>query len=165
MGFDMTTADKAAKKVSASDDPSNAENYCRGSIGGGGPQAQLLVDAGMGYWSEPTGDWPKPEDYSLTVNPDYDYGEDSRQYLGEPGDIERFWAAHTAHLKATYSETPGIAVYKLCGTNDGWWVTKAECASALKLWEKAGEPDVDNGNGDTIPFLRAGADHGGFQVW
>lgn len=31
------------------------------------------------------------------------------------------------HLRATYSEEPGISVYKLCHSNDGWWVTKIEC--------------------------------------
>lgn len=69
------------------------------------------------------------------------------------------------HLRATYSEEPGISVYKLCHSNDGWWVTKIECQSALQLWERNGRPDVDGEAGDTIPFLRAAADHEGFRVW
>ena len=63
----------------------------------------------------------------------------------------------------------GIAVYKLCNSNDGWWVTKEECQEFLDLWEAAGKPVVDDfGSGpyeDTIPFIRAAAANGGFRVY
>lgn len=165
MGFDMYTVDADGENAKC-EDPAHDEHYWRRSIGSGGNQAQRLVDAGMGYWSDrpPGVKWPEPEDYGLVENPDYDWDTNPQQWLGSPEQIEEFHAATHAFLKATYSETPGIAVYKLCGTNDGWWVTKAECASALAIWEQNGRPEVDD-YGDTIPFLRAGADHEGFRVW
>jgi hypothetical protein len=162
----MYTVDEHGDETKC-DDPAHGEHYWRRNIGGGGAQAQRLVDAGMGYWSDAPNHtpWPEPKDYGLVQNPEYDFDDDPRQWVGDPEKIAELEAATFTLLKATYSETPGIAVYKLCSTNDGWWVTKAECASALAIWEQKGCPDVDDGYGDTIPFLRAGAAHEGFRVW
>jgi hypothetical protein len=161
MGFDMYTVNEDGQDIHGCEDPSHGEHYWRRSIGSGGPQAQRLVDAGMGYWSGPPPGtkWPESEDAEFG---EYDDETGETPALNDAAREHR--AALISYLKATWDERPGIAVYKLCGTNDGWWVTKAECESALKLWEQAGQPDVDE-YGDTIPFLRAGADHAGFRVW
>jgi hypothetical protein len=161
MGYDMSTVDENGNSVRDCEDPEHGEHYWRRNIGGGGAQAQRLVDAGMGYWSGPPPGvtWPEIEGAEFG---EYDDDLEHAPPLNEAANEQL--AATMAYLKATWDERPGIAVYKLCNTNDGWWVTKAECESALKLWEQAGKPEVDN-YGDTIPFLRAGADHGGFRVW
>lgn len=152
--------------VDADGDPVDCENnYWRRNIFGGHRQAQRLVDVGMGYW-------PRCERPSFPEEPEgaeWLENEETGERLPVNELADQAMAEHVAFLKATYSEEPGISVYKLCGTNDGWWVTKAECQSALKLWEEAGCPVVDDlGDwtyGDTIPFLRAAADHEGFRVW
>lgn len=157
MGYDMYTVDETGESVKC-DDPLHGEHYWRRNIFGAGAQADRLVSTGLGYWSnapERT-PWPEAKDYGLT------YNDDSDEWEGER--LAEFNAALFAMLKDTYSETPGIAVYKLCSSNDGWWVTKAECASALAIWEQNGCPRVDDYD-DTIPFLRAGAAHEGFRVW
>jgi hypothetical protein len=172
MGFDMSTVDEAGKDIKGCDDPQHGEHYWRRNMGGGGVQAQLLVDLGMAYWPRQSfsvpGKWPEPEDYGLKQNPAWEGDEDDPndpQFFGEPEKVAQYRADSNNYFKQTYDERPGIAAYKLCHSNDGWWVTAAECKSALKLWEQAGQPDVDRGNGDTIPFLRAGAAHAGFRVW
>lgn len=150
MGFDMSVVDDKGNEL-------DVENgYWRRSIWSGGTQAQRLVDAGMAYWS--TG-----EQEPFPQMPESVEWDDEGNAVG-PG-AEEYEKALLAHLRKTYDERPGIAAYKLCGTNDGWFVTKEECQSALQLWEAAGCPDVDNGVGDTIPFLRCAAAYGGFRVW
>lgn len=172
MGYDMSTVDDMGRTVHDCTDPEHGEHYWRRSAFGGGPQAQRLVDAGMAYWPresfEVPGKWPEHKDFDLTENQAWEGEEDDPndpQFYGDPDKIAAYNAAVRNYFKQTYDERPGIAAYKLCHSNDGWWVTAAECESALKLWEKAGEPDVDQGVGDTIPFLRAGAAHGGFRVY
>lgn len=160
----MHVVDQQGETIYRCDKPEHGEHYWRRGAFSGHGQAQRLVDAGMGYWPTCTKPpWPEEEDYGVTENPDYDYDADPREWLGER--VPEFQAAIHAYLKATYDEQPGISVYKLCGSNDGWWVTQIECESALKLWEQNGSPDVDEGLGDTIPFLRAAADHAGFRVF
>lgn len=155
MGYDCYTVDAAGENAKC-DDLRHGDHYYRRSIFGMLPQAERLVAAGLAYWSVGSpGDWPeRPENLQ--------YDEDSDSWVGSGA--EAFMAAQHAYLKDTHDERPGIAAYKLCGSNDGWWVTRAECQSALQLWEKAGRPVVDEYD-DTIPFLQAGADHDGFRVW
>jgi hypothetical protein len=166
VGFDMWCVDENGDSIHGGCEvEAHGDHYWRRNIFGGRPQAQKLVDIGIGYWSDlnKRGPWPSYEDYGLVENPDYIGETGTQQFLGAR--LEEYLHDRNAHLRATYDERPGIAVYKLCDTNDGWWVTQAECRSALAMWDAAGQPDVDDGYGDTIPFLRASADHNGFRVW
>lgn len=79
----------------------------------------------------------------------------------------------TAYLKDTRDERPGIPVHKF-SSNDGWWITAAECQSFIQLWERAGCPDLmpvewraedPDAEDDIIPFMRQAASHGGFRVY
>lgn len=130
--------------------------YWHRSAFSGGRQAERLVEAGIGYW-------PADENVFRREWPSwcgcYDLEDEDAE------DVHDDSCAIRAHLRYTGDERPGIAVYKICHSNDGWWVTDQECASALKLWEELGKPDVDDGRGDTIPFLMQAAAHGGFRVW
>jgi hypothetical protein len=162
MGYDMSTVDENGNTVRDCDDPEHGEHYWRRNVFGAGPQAERLEAVGMGYWPRTSGipgAWPDVEGAEYG---EYDEELDECPPLNDQAREERRLTAE--YMKATYDERPGIALYKLCNSNDGWWVTKAECESALKLWEQAGKPSVDD-YGDTIPFLRAGAAHGGFRVW
>lgn len=72
-----------------------------------------------------------------------------------------------AHLRATYSETPGIALHKFC-SNDGWWIQQYEAESALKIWEKleaGGTEKPESFGDDFVPFLTACARSGGMRVY
>jgi len=128
--------------------------YYRRNIFGMGPQRDRFEAVGMGYWPQgDRGDFPdRPEGVDWN---------DQDELVG-PG-ADEYQAAVSAHLKDTCDERPGICLDKLC-SNDGWWVTKVECESALKLWEQAGEPELDD-YGDTIPFLRVAAAYCGFRVY
>lgn len=144
----------------------HAEHYWRRNIFGGRTQADLLVAAGIGYW--PKCDKPDFPSVEGAEYGEYDEDIDDNVPLNDAAREEQRLAEE--YLKATYSEEPGISVYKLCDSNDGWWVTQAECKSALELWEKKGRPEVDRfgdhpAYNDTIPFLRAAAAHAGFRVW
>jgi len=168
----MSVVDEEGRTINGCDEPTHGEHYWRRSIFGMHPQADKLVELGLAYWPREgfavPGKWPEPEDFDITANEGWSGDEDDPndpQFSGDPGKITAYYLAAANYFKQTYDERPGIAAYKLCHSNDGWWVTAAECASALKLWEQAGEPAVDGGNGDTIPFLRAGAAHFGFRVW
>jgi hypothetical protein len=161
MGYDMSTVDETGKSIRDCNDPEHGDHYWRRNIWGAGAQADKLEAAGIGYW--PRGEiphaWPDVEGAEYG---EYDDDLDEAPPLNDQAReqnrlIEQF-------MKATYDERPGIALYKLVNSNDGWWVTKAECESALKLWEQAGKPKLDE-YGDTIPFLKAGAAHEGFRVW
>lgn len=117
--------------------------YFRRSISGGIWQCQRLERAGMGYFGD--------LQYVECGCTDYTGGfccDVNRRMLG-----------------AVDADRPGINLAKMCSTNDGWHVTRLECLAALALWEAAGRPDVDDGYGDLIPFLRAAAEHDGFVVW
>lgn len=157
----MSTVDDKGQKVRDCTDPEHGDHYWRRSIFGGHPQAERLVAAGLGYW--PMCERPPLPEIEGAEYAKYDDDLDECPPLNDAAREEL--RAQEAYLKATYNEAPGISVYKLCGSNDGWWVTQTECKTALELWEKNGRPDVDEGYGDTIPFLRAGAAHSGFRVW
>lgn len=170
MGYDMYVVDESGENVRDCSD--HEQHYWRRNMSGGGRQAEKLVEAGMGEWS-PDNVWRVAEEAGFPKRPPgvewVDRGDDDSGYEGDGA--EEFQAALDAHLRDPRGVTRGIPVYKLCNTNDGWWVTKQECADALMLWEANGRPDVDTFNpdvgpyGDTIPFLRAAADHGGFRVY
>src|SRR5262245_58702825 len=150
MGYDMSVVDEKGESIGRNDcdDPTHGDHYWRRSIFSGGSQAEPLVEAGMAYWPRANFRVPAkwPEDKEAEFG-EYDEDTDECPPLNEAARNLR--AEMDTYLKATYDERPGIAAYKLCQSNDGWWVTKAECESALKLWEAAGKPDVDQGNGDT----------------
>lgn len=138
--------------------------YLRRNIFGIGDMRAALVNAGMAYSARGfrPDDWPDmPGSWSDGVHWD---AENDAPISDE---AREFQAASSRRLRDTYDERPGIPVHKF-SSNDGWWVTKAECASALKLWEAAGEPFLgyeDAESDDVIHFLRTAAEHGGFRVF
>jgi len=155
MGYDMYTQGAAECA-----DPEHGEHYLRRALGNGGVLARELVLAGMGTWGDDelfergeSSPWPEMPD---TVK----FNEDTDEYEGEGYDVYR--AKVDAKLRDRRGAGPGIAVWKLCNTNDGWWVTKEECEEALAAWEAAGRPDLPRE--DVLPFIRAGAAHDGFRV-
>jgi hypothetical protein len=162
VGYDMYVVDEQGERVS--DGPNH---YWRRNISGGGRQARKFVELGLGSWADDdlfeaaeAQSWPpRPE----TV----EYNEETDRWEG-PG-LAEWDAAVNDRLRDRRGSGPGIAVYKLCNSNDGWWVTKEECEEFLRLWEEAGRPAVDDfGDGpyeDTIPFIQAAAAHGGFRVY
>ena len=143
--------------------------YWRRAIGSGGAQARIFVDLGLGGWAdddlftaaEAEGWPPRPE----TVQ----YNEETDRWEG-PG-LEEWDEATNRKLRDRRGAGPGIAVWKLCNSNDGWWVTKEECQEFLDMWDVIGRPVVDDLSGsgdpygDTIPFIQAAAAHGGFRVY
>jgi hypothetical protein len=156
MGYDMYIVDGGGNEI----DESGDSFYLHRNIWGGQRLADALVDAGIGYW--PTGpqrEYPREPD-------DAEWGDYNYSHELPPANpaATQYQATMFRHLQDTRDERPGISVYKLCGSNDGWWVTKVECESALKMWEQAGNPEVDQ-YGDVIPFLRAASKHDGFRVW
>jgi hypothetical protein len=46
------------------------------------------------------------------------------------------------YRRATFSDKPGIALHKFT-SNSGWIVTKAECESAVELWDRLPADTVD----------------------
>jgi hypothetical protein len=160
MGYDMYVVDEHGEKIARSE-----HSYWRRNIFGGHPQAQKLVELGMASW--PT--TPRPDYPQQPEGTEWKYDEETGDAtLVGPG-AEEYRAAEHVHLRSRFGATTGIAAYKLCDTNDGWWVTVEECREALDAWGKAGRPDVDDfgrgPSGDTIPFLQLAAEHGGFRVW
>lgn len=159
MGYDMSVVDEHGDRVSCEN------NYWRRNIFGGSKQAEKLVELGMAQWPT-TNDRPRFPDRPEHVRAEYEAHEEAGDYDWDHPD----WLALLhPHLKDRRGSTQGIAAYKLCDSNDGWWVTREECEQALAAWEQAGRPDVDDFGsgpiGDTIPFLQAAAAHHGFRVW
>lgn len=132
--------------------------YFRRSLRGGGRLADQLEHHGLGYWPD-VPPWPE---------------------LGERGD--GFWDLTSAeqfeacpqlkeHLTATYSETPGIALHKIAGSNDGWIITALEYRSMLGMFDELPEaarrdllaPDSPFGP-DFHAFAKACAASGGSET-
>ena len=72
-------------------------------------------------------------------------------------------------VRSTHSEcgTPGIPTFKF-SSNDGWHVTRDECAQALGLYHDAmlnGAQHPRSFGDDVVPFIRLGVDEDGFEVW
>lgn len=148
MSYCMRVVDESGNRVEKGENTHLDRN-----LAGGLHLARTLVQHGMGYW--PTeDDTPYPK-----VN--------SHKWIDDELVVIDAEAAQVlyAYLKDTRvaEPEPGISVYKLCGTNDGWWVTKEECESALAIWEEAGRPEVDSVS-DVTPFLRVAAENAGFRV-
>lgn len=148
MGYDMYVCREHGGGIADLADLSLEEaiadtlTYCRRSIWSMGPLRDAMEqvrfgDVTMAYWAN--GEYPYP-------------GEDATEE-----DL-------LAWLRSTADERPGIPLHKLC-SNDGWWVTSAECQSALHIWERAGMPMDEEFGDDWIPFLRSAAEHGGFRVY
>lgn len=164
MGYDMYVVDEQGEQLSREE---CAHNYWRRNIFGGGRQARKFAELGLGGWADDdlfeaaeAEGWPdRPE----TVQ----YNEETDRWEGEG--LEEWDAATNRKLRDRRGSGPGIAVYKLCNSNDGWWVTKEECQEFLDMWDVIGRPPVDDfGDGpynDTIPFIQAAAAHGGFRVY
>lgn len=111
--------------------------YLRRNIFGMGPLRDALERHDIGYWPM-GGEKPFPQ--------------------GGTDDDVMEW------LRDTRDERPGIPLHKLC-SNDGWWVTAAECRSALQLWEAKGCPADEEFRDDWIPFLQTAAANGGFRTY
>lgn len=161
MGYDMSVVNADGTPVSREICPNN---YWRRNMFGGGKQADKLVALGMASWpTSDTGRFPEPPEHTTA---DYEKAEAEGNYDYEHPD---YTAILFPYLKDRRGATVGINAAKLCGTNDGWWVTREECQEALAAWEAAGKPEVDDFGsgpfGDTIPFLRAAAEHHGFRVY
>jgi len=138
MGYDLHVCDSDGEVLETTYED---DLYFRRNIFGMGPLRDAMEsvsfnDVSMGYW--PTQDTPWPR---------------------EATDDEI-----VAHLKATGDERPGIPMHKLC-SNDGWWVTAAECQSALGIWERAGEPQLEAFGDDWIVFLQTAAKNSGFRTY
>lgn len=159
MGYDMFVVDKDGQTI-----PETEYRYWRRNIRGGHAQAERLVELGMASWPTQAGpDFPDiPEGTTWQEN------EDGTDILVGPGAAD-YIAAVNSLLTDRRGATKGIAAHKLCGSNDGWWVTAEECREALQIWEETGRPAVDDFGGgpldDTIPFLQLAAEHHGFRVW
>ena len=136
----------------------NDEFYLRRAMGSQGALRQALLDVGMGYEAvgpEPVvPEYPGDEHWDGDTFPSTPLTEQARAYS----------AACEEFLKGSRDERPGIPVHKLC-MNEGWWVTRIECATALQLWERAGQPIPEAFRDDVLPFLACAAKNGGFRVF
>lgn len=158
MGFDMYVCDDNGETLRPEGiDLYDSDYYLRRGMGSAHVLSEGLVSVGMAYWPHNgVPDFPESpgrEHFDEDYDPVTEEGHQYRKLVSE-------------HLRNTYDERPGIAAHKLCQSNDGWWVTRAECASALQLWERAGQPEFGEWDyGDVLPFLRRAAQHGGFRVF
>ncbi|RSN26516.1 hypothetical protein DMC63_01385 [Streptomyces sp. WAC 05977] len=149
MGYDMYVRDASE----------SAENtYLRRSIFGGVPFAEALIGFGMGFDPGPVPSFPDPDEFDLK------FGDDG--WEGER--LDEFRAAVTSVLDWHGPEDKtGIPVHKVCSSNDGWHVTKAECEQALAAYRKAmadGGAHPEAFDDDVIPFLECAAAHDGFET-
>lgn len=132
----------------------DSHTYLRRSMGNMCFLRDALLRSGMGYEAVCPPHFP---DYPGDEHFDRDY-----KPITEVGRRYRFDVATT--LRSTGDERPGIPLHKTM-SNDGWWVTAAECLSALQLWDRAGRPHHDGFRDDAIPFLFKAAENGGFRVY
>lgn len=161
MGFDMNVVNEDGTTVNRETCPNN---YWRRNISGGVAQAEKLVALGMASW--PTSEPGRFPDRPAHTDVAYEQAEADENYDYEHPD---YAAILFPYLRDRRDATVGINAAKLCGSNDGWWVTREECQEALTAWEAAGKPAVDDFGsgpiGDTIPFLTAAAEHHGFRIY
>ena len=138
MGYDLHVCDDQGDTVATTyeDDLDFRRNMFNMSPLRAAMETVVYNGLSMGYWPTKETPWPK----NATA-----------------AQIEE-------HLRATGDERPGIPMHKLC-SNDGWWVTAAECQSALGIWERAGTPSHEEFRDDWIPFLQAAAKNGGFRTY
>jgi hypothetical protein len=126
--------------------------------------AELLVELGMGYESrQPVHEPPTAEDYGcdwIPLIPDspvvHLVGARREEYLA----AERAWLSWREP-----GAGPGIPTHAVAGTNDGWYVTAAECAYALAVYDGFGLPRAPETFGEQfMNVLRVGAARDGFRV-
>lgn len=161
MGYDMYVVNEHGSKIERSE-----HSYWRRNLSGGYAQAEKLVGLGLASWpaSSERLDYPR-----LPEGAAWRWDEAAQDDVLVGDGVAEYLATEREHLRDRRGAPTGIAAHKLCGSNDGWWVTAEECREALEAWERAGRPDVDDFGhgpfGDTIPFLQLAAEHHGFRVW
>ena len=149
MGYDMYVCDDEGQSL---DTNYEDDLYLRRSMGSQGAFRNALQEAGMGYWAVGYDDkapWPE-----APVLPNGETEYDNAEYR----------AAVNHRLTHSFDERPGIPLHKLC-MNEGWWVTRIECATALDLWDRHGQQMPEDFRDDVLPFLAAAAKNGGFRVY
>lgn len=177
--------DMASRALDAAD-----VNYFRLNISGMGRYCDIMSSFRNDYFGmlkdcDP-GPFPvKPDDLTWddvnATHPEYG-AEDYADHLAAmtPETLARakeHRAAIEAHLRAHDADTPGMAIHKLYGSNDGWLVTPGEIKAALKVYDETPDDKRDailaeHGLVDDklaywqswIAFLRRAANHGGFRV-
>lgn len=141
--------------------------YLRRGIFGMGRYVDVLVQLKMAF-EAPQPEWPTPtfpdDEYETHIG----YDENTGQTVGLTPE-GRTYVRRVEQVKETHSEcgTPGIPTFKF-SSNDGWHVTRDECAQAIVAYEiamKAGVAHPAELDVDTIPFLHAAAYEDGFEVW
>lgn len=163
MGYDCYV------RTASGADHDNDEHYFRRSIFGGSPLADALIALGMGFEAEtfaPIPLFPDADEYGVEWHEWKD--ETGKWHDGYIGERATEYEAEVNRVLDWHGpEIPGIPVHKICTTNDGWHVTRAECDAALHLYESAirdGKPHPEAFRDDFVPFLRCGAQHDGFEV-
>lgn len=163
MGYDMYL------RLSNGDKPPG-DGYFRLNIWGMGNWRDAMDQVGMVH------DAPFPGFPEYPGDEHYDWDE---EYNRTPKTPQA--EAYEAKLATALAEhgSPGMAMHKFC-SNDGWHVTKEECASAVAAWEEYcddGGPILDEEKellypvedrsywDEWITFLTYGATHDGFIVW
>lgn len=157
VGYDMRWIDTPSGQADKS--------YFQISCCGMSIYADVMLGLGMLYPSTPNGPFPKPEDSGTTwdayiaFRDDNDFTNDVLQQLVECYDA----------MNAYLSWAPGgvgIPSHKVCGTNDGWIVTPAECEQAVAAWvaHQTWHVDVPHAWTQWIEYLSGAAKHGGFTV-
>jgi len=165
MGYDMYVCDEDGKTLHGD------EFYCRRNMWNQGNLRLALLRCNMAFEAVGEDNWrqvpERPDDNHWVTSED---GWSREPVTQEARD---FVAAVDRYYRDSRDERPGIPIHKLIG-NDGWWVTKVECQSALKLFEMelASNFYADNTDQsieeqlvDFVPFLEAAAKHGGFRVY
>jgi len=169
VGYDCYTRPRAKCDDYRTWREENPNAYFRRNLSGGSYLAEALIAAGMGFDAEQYVSVPRfPDADEYGVNYAEWKDEDGHWHAGYVGDRAGEYNAEVARVLAWHGpEIPGIPVHKVCGSNDGWHVTKEECKAALGLYErhiaKGGQHPEAFGD-DFIPFLRESARGDGFEV-
>jgi pimeloyl-ACP methyl ester carboxylesterase len=120
----------AQEKVDAAYDAMRADerDYFRLNLRGGSWVADVMLELGAAFEAphELQPPWPQPEDYGTT----YDKAWDDE---ATDDATKKYREAHDRVLMWHGPEIPGIPVHKIAGSNDGWIVTPAEIAAALRI--------------------------------
>jgi hypothetical protein len=147
-------ADEAFRQMAA------AEKWCfRLNMFGMSRYVGFMFEHGMVYEAQQPR-WPTSD--GLT---DEDWATEDTGHETEP--MRRYQSAAEKVRKA-HGDQPGIPSFKF-GSNDDWHVLALECSSAVEIWEAAGSPILDGGDGgaywrEWIQYLRGAAEHDGFRV-
>jgi hypothetical protein len=143
-------------------------SYFQATVRGMGWLVEQMRDLGM-VWvaSPPSGQLPIP-DRLLT---DVEWDAIRNRVPLEAEDARAYAETLTTHLAAHPGGCPGIPLYKVYSTNDGWIVTPAEITAALARYNVCGrDPNYGGHEGwvvywrQWIAFLRGAATHDGFTV-